>query len=123
PAACRAADGGRPAAEVLREALTGLVDTAVRGVVPHPLLAPRRKEPDRLPLAERWVAALTGPSPRVAREPRDDPDDLIAELDAWAAAARRPSGPLRVCFRLAEPGAEELEPETGAAEPRDRDAW
>lgn len=123
PAACRAADGGRPAAEVLREALTGLVDTAVRGVVPHPLLAPRRKEPDRLPLAERWVAALTGPSPRVAREPRDDPDDLIAELDAWAAAARRPSGPLRVCFRLAEPGAEEFEPETGAAEPRDRDAW
>ncbi|TYK48435.1 SNF2-related protein [Actinomadura decatromicini] len=105
PAACRAADGGRPAAEVLREALSGLVDTAVRGVVPHPLLAPRRgKVPERLPLAERWAAALTGPSAAVAREPRDDPDDLIAELDAWAAAARRPSGPLRVCFRLAEPG-------------------
>ncbi|TDB83401.1 DEAD/DEAH box helicase [Actinomadura sp. KC216] len=107
PAACRAADGGRPAAEVLREALSGLVDTAVRGVVPHPLLVSRRKEPDRLPLAERWVAALTGPSPAVAREPRDDPDDLIAELDAWAAAARRPSGPLRTCFRLAEPSADE----------------
>ncbi|URM99773.1 DEAD/DEAH box helicase [Actinomadura madurae] len=108
PAACRAAGGGRPAAEVLREALSGLVDTAVRGVVPHPLLVSRRKEPDRLPLAERWVMALTGPSAAVAREPRDDPDDLIAELDAWAAAARRPSGPLRVCFRLAEPGAEEF---------------
>lgn len=108
PAACRAADGGRPAGEVLREALSGLVDTAVRGVVPHPLLVSRRKVPDRLPLAERWVAALTGPSPEVAREPRDDPDDLIAELDAWAAAARRPSGPLRVCFRLAEPGAKEF---------------
>ncbi|MFI0485163.1 DEAD/DEAH box helicase [Actinomadura sp. 9N215] len=106
PAACRAADGGRPAAEVLREALSGLVDTAVRGVVPHPLLVSRRKEPDRLPLAERWVAALTGPSPRVAREPRDDPDDLIAELDAWAAGARRPSGPLRACFRLTEPSAD-----------------
>lgn len=105
PAACRAADGGRPAAEVLREALSGLVDTAVRGTVPHPLLAPRRgKVPERLPLAERWAAALTGPSAAVPREPRDDPDDLIAELDAWAAAARRPSGPLRVCFRLAEPG-------------------
>jgi SNF2 family DNA or RNA helicase len=93
---------------VLREALEGLVDTAVRGVVPHPLLVPRRKEPDRLPLAERWVMALTGPSAAVAREPRDDPDDLIAELAAWAAAARRPSGPLRVCFRLAEPGAAEF---------------
>ncbi|MGC4952934.1 DEAD/DEAH box helicase [Actinomadura citrea] len=120
PAACRAAGGGRPAAEVLREALSALVDTAVRGVVPHPLLVSRRKEPDRLPLAERWVMALTGPSPEVAREPRDDPDDLIAELDAWAAAARRPSGPLRVCFRLAEPGAEEFEED---AEPRDGDSW
>ncbi|WP_433477733.1 DEAD/DEAH box helicase [Spirillospora sp. CA-142024] len=120
PAACRAADGGRPAAEVLREALSGLADTAVRGVVPHPLLVSRRKEPDRLPLAERWVMALTGPSPYVAREPRDDPDDLIAELDAWAAAARRPSGPLRVCFRLAEPGAEGFEDEE---EPKDGDSW
>ncbi|TDD76861.1 DEAD/DEAH box helicase [Actinomadura rubrisoli] len=109
PAACRAADGGRPASEVLREALSGLVDTAVRGVVPHPLLPPRRgTAPDRLPLAERWVEALTGPSAEVAREPGDAPADLIAELDAWAAAARRPSGPLRVCFRLAEPGAEEF---------------
>ncbi|MEU6750506.1 DEAD/DEAH box helicase [Spirillospora sp. NPDC046719] len=109
PAACRAADGGRPAAEVLREALSGLVDTAVRGTVPHPLLPARRgRVPDRLPLAERWAEALTGPSAEVAREPGDDPDELIAELDAWAAAARRPSGPLRVCFRLAEPGAEEF---------------
>ncbi|MEV5831687.1 DEAD/DEAH box helicase [Spirillospora sp. NPDC052242] len=123
PAACRAADGGRPAAHVLREALSGLVDTAVRGVVPHPLLPARRGAvPDRLPLAERWVAALTGPSAEVAREPRDDPDELIAELDAWAAAARRPSGPLRVCFRLAEPGADEYE--TGESrEPRGDDAW
>ncbi|TDC75751.1 DEAD/DEAH box helicase [Actinomadura sp. 7K507] len=125
PAACRAADGGRPAGEVLREALSGLVDTAVRGVVPHPLLVSRRKEPDRLPLAERWVAALTGPSAGVAREPRDDPGDLIAELDAWAAAARRPSGPLRVCFRLAEPGAEQFDAEDEglAEEPEDDDSW
>lgn len=128
PAACRAADGGRPAAEVLREALSGLVDTAVRGVVPHPLLVSRRKEPDRLPLAERWVMALTGPSAAVAREPRDDPADLIAELDAWAAAARRPSGPLRICFRLAEPGAAEFaeKQEFGEAADRekpDSDSW
>jgi SNF2 family DNA or RNA helicase len=120
PSACRAADGGSPAADVLREALCGLVDTTVRGLVPHPLLPERRgKVPDRLPLAERWVEALTGPSPDVAREPRDDPDDLIAELDAWAAAARRPSGPLRVCFRLDEPGATD---DTDKKEKPD-DAW
>ncbi|MDN3356868.1 SNF2-related protein [Actinomadura sp. DC4] len=104
PPACRAADGGRPAAEVLLEALTGLTDAAVRGIVPHPLLAERTgRVPERLPLAERWAAALTGPDPAVAREPGDDPDTLAAALDDWAAAARRPSGPLRVCFRLAEP--------------------
>jgi SNF2 family DNA or RNA helicase len=104
PPACRAAGEGRPAAEVLLEALTGLVDAAVRGIVPHPLLAERTgRVPDRLPLAERWAAALTGPDPAVAREPGDDPDTLAAALDDWAAAARRPSGPLRVCFRLNEP--------------------
>ncbi|MEU5877923.1 DEAD/DEAH box helicase [Spirillospora sp. NPDC047279] len=110
PSACRAADGGRPAAHVLREALSGLVDTTVRGLVPHPLLPPRKgKVPDRVPLAERWFEALTGPDPVVPREPRDNADELMSELNAWAAAARRPSGPLRVCFRLAEPGADDPE--------------
>ncbi|GAA4088745.1 DEAD/DEAH box helicase [Actinomadura miaoliensis] len=127
PAACRAADGGRPAVEVLREALSGLVDTAVRGVVPHPLLPPRRgKAPDRVPLAERWVEALTGPNFSVPREPGDDADDLIAELDAWAAASRRPAGPLRVCFRLVEPGAATTDvPDApgDADEEADDDAW
>jgi SNF2 family DNA or RNA helicase len=104
PPACRCADGGRDAAAVLLDALTGLADAAVRGIVPHPLLAPRTgRVPDRLPLAERWAAALTGPDATVAREPGDDPDTLAAALDDWAAAARRPSGPLRVCFRLVEP--------------------
>ncbi|KAB2342382.1 DEAD/DEAH box helicase [Actinomadura rudentiformis] len=131
PAACRAADGGRPAAQVLREALSGLIDTTVRGLVPHPLLPPRKgKVPDRIPLAERWFQALTGPDATVAREPRDNADELIAELEAWAAAARRPSGPLRVCFRLAEPGAEEFtkefEPPETTGEPErteEPDAW
>jgi SNF2 family DNA or RNA helicase len=104
PPACRAADDDRPASQVLLDALTGLTDAAVRGIVPHPLLAARTgRIPDRLPLAERWAAALTGPDPAVTREPGDDPGELTAELDAWAAAARRPSGPLRVCFRLTEP--------------------
>ncbi|MCW2912268.1 MAG: helZ, partial [Actinomycetia bacterium] len=99
-----------PAGQVLREALNGLVDTAVRGVVPHPLLPGRKgRVPDRLPLAERWVQALTGPDPEVVREPGDDPEGLAAELDAWARAAQRPAGPLRVCFRLIEPGAKTLD--------------
>src|SRR5262249_13375331 len=79
-------------------------DAAVRGTVPHPLLPERTgRVPDHVPLAERWAAALTGPDATVAREPGDDPGPLAAELDAWAAAARRPSGPLKACFRLAGP--------------------
>jgi SNF2 family DNA or RNA helicase len=104
PPACRSADGGQDAGAVLLDALNGLADAAVRGIVPHPLLAPRTgRVPDRLPLAERWAAALTGPEATVAREPGDAPETLAAALDDWAAAAKRPSGPLRVCFRLAEP--------------------
>jgi SNF2 family DNA or RNA helicase len=111
PPACRAADEDRSASDVLLDALSGLVDAAVRGVVPHPLLPERTgRVPDRLPLAERWAAALTGPDPSVSREPGDDPDALAAELDAWAAAARRSTGPLRVCFRLVEPPSPDGEP-------------
>jgi SNF2 family DNA or RNA helicase len=116
PPACRAADEDRSASDVLLDALSGLVDAAVRGVVPHPLLPERTgRVPDRLPLTERWAAALTGPDPTVPREPGDDPDALAAELDAWAAAARRSTGPLRVCFRLVEPPAPDGE--TAAQEP------
>ncbi|HEY7487000.1 MAG TPA: DEAD/DEAH box helicase [Streptosporangiaceae bacterium] len=112
PAACRAAKGGQNASVVLREALYGLTDTAVRRAVPHPLLPPRKgRVPDLLPLAERWVAALTGPNAEVDRELGDDPDELAAELDAWAAPARLPAGPLRVSFRLVEPPAEVEEPD------------
>lgn len=122
PPACRAADGGRPAGEVLLAALSGLADAAVRGVVPHPLLPARTgRVPDRLPLAERWAGALTGPDPAVPREPGDDLDALAAELDAWAAAARRSTGPLRVCFRLAEPPAGAV-PATHAERARAGDA-
>ncbi|PKK13296.1 DEAD/DEAH box helicase [Thermomonospora sp. CIF 1] len=112
PPACRAADGGRPAGRVLGEALGCLTDTVVRGVVPHPLLPPRRGgAAGPPPLAERWASALTGPDPRVLREPGDDLDGLSAELAAWAASAG-PPGPLRTCFRL-------IEPDPAG----DRDAW
>ncbi|WP_106397930.1 DEAD/DEAH box helicase [Actinocorallia populi] len=111
PPACRAVAPGRPAAEVLAEALDGLADTAVRGAVPHPLLPPRTgRTPEHVPLAERWLEALTGPDPLVAREPGDDPAELRAELDAWYRAARPAHGPLRLTFRLVEPRAPEPEP-------------
>ncbi|GAB2809702.1 DEAD/DEAH box helicase [Actinocorallia aurea] len=115
PAACRAAVPGGPAARVLGEALDGLVDTAVRASAPHPLLPARTgKAPERIPLAERWTEALTGPSGLVVREPGDDPAELRAELDSWLRAARPAEGLLRLTFRLVEPAAEPLEPEKPA---------
>jgi SNF2 family DNA or RNA helicase len=124
PPACRAAEGGQAAGMVLKEALYGLVDTAVRGVVPHPLLAGRKgRLPDRLPLAERWLDALTGPVAEILRETGDDAEELIAELEAWAKAARHGSGPLRVCFRLIEPGAKSLDAEQEAFEPATEDPY
>ncbi|MCD0448272.1 SNF2-related protein [Actinocorallia sp. API 0066] len=108
PPACRAAAPETPAADVLTAALDGLADTAVRARVPHPALPPRTgKTPERIPLAERWFAALTGPSGAVAREPGDDPAPLRADLDAWFRTARPADSPLRLTFRLIDPHATE----------------
>ncbi|MDX6738988.1 DEAD/DEAH box helicase [Actinocorallia sp. A-T 12471] len=128
PAACRAAVPGLPAARVLAEALDGLVDTAVRAAAPYPLLPARTgKAPERIPLAERWAEALTGPSGLVVREPGDDPAELRAELDAWFRAARPADGLLKLTFRLLEPAAEEGpedEPQdTAVVEPRPDAPW
>ena len=112
--------GGPTAAEVLAEALDGLADTAVRGTVPHPLPPRTGKAPERVPLAERWLEALTGPSPLVVREPGDDPSELRAELDAWHRAARPAHGPLKLTFRLVEPKAPEPEPGEAVAPRRSR---
>ncbi|ROO83281.1 SNF2 family DNA or RNA helicase [Actinocorallia herbida] len=118
PAACRAAVPGGPAARVLAEALDGLVDTAVRAAAPHPLLPARTgKAPEHIPLAERWVEALTGPSGLVAREPGDDPADLRAELDSWFRAARPAEGLLRLTFRLVEPAPDPLGSAPASAPP------
>ena len=92
------------AAEVLLDALTGLTDAAVRGIVPHPLLAPRTgRVPNRLPLAERWAEVLTGPT----RPWRVSPATTPARSPPRSTTGRRPRGapPARcgLCFRLVEP--------------------
>ncbi|GAB3653246.1 DEAD/DEAH box helicase [Actinocorallia lasiicapitis] len=106
PPACRAVATPSPAATILREALAGLTDTAVRGSAPHPLLPARKGAvPDQLPLPERWLAALTGPDALIPREPGDDHvlPELRAELDAWLRSAVPAAAPLRLAFRLTEP--------------------
>ena len=71
------------------------------------LLPPRRgRRPARVPVAERWAAALTGPDAEVevaTAEDEAEVTELAAALDAWRAAAQAPAGPVRTCFLLVEP--------------------
>jgi superfamily II DNA or RNA helicase len=130
PPVCRAVTAeGRPAAVVFTEALECLTDAAVRGSLGadpgFSVVPPRRgRRPARVPLAERWAAALTGADAQLTDEHAEDPGDvtaareLAAALDAWLVAAQVPPGPVRTCFRLIEPpepGQPELVPDSGGA--------
>ncbi|SDQ31893.1 DEAD/DEAH box helicase [Thermostaphylospora chromogena] len=97
---------GRPSAEGLHEALTGLTDAAVRLALPERLLAGPRPGP-KSPLPDRWLLALTGDDATVpgidSPAAEAEAAELAAALDGWHAAAREAEGPFRVAFRLIEP--------------------
>jgi SNF2 family DNA or RNA helicase len=113
PPACRAvaddAPAGAGAGPLLADMLDALADAAVRIRLPTALLPVRRgRRPARVALAERMVAALTGPQPLL--EVADATDEREArELTAvcadWLASAVLPAGSVRTCFRLVEPPA------------------
>jgi superfamily II DNA or RNA helicase len=113
PPSCRAVVGDAPGT-LLGSALDALADAAVRARLTAPLLPARRgRIPARLPLAERYVMALTTADARVdVVTPEDEAEAaaLAAELDAWRDGAVIPAGPVRTCFRLAEPAAAEADP-------------
>ena len=114
PPSCRAATGHGPGT-LLGSALDALADAAARArLAAAPLLPARRgRIPARLPLAERFVLALTTADARLdVVTPRDEAEAaaLGAELDAWRDGAVIPAGPVRTCFRLAEPATPEADP-------------
>jgi superfamily II DNA or RNA helicase len=113
PPSCRAVVGDAPGT-LLGSALDALTDAAARARLTAPLLPVRRgRIPARIPLAERYVMALTTPDARVdVVTPEDEAEAaaLAAELDAWRDSAVIPAGPVRTCFRLAEPAAPEADP-------------
>jgi SNF2 family DNA or RNA helicase len=113
PAPCRAAAGEAPGA-LLASALDALADAAARTRLPGPLLPARRgRTPAHIPLAERYVVALTSTDARLdVVTPRDETEaaQLADELDAWLDRARIPAGPVRTCFRLAEPAEPDADP-------------
>jgi len=106
PPSCRAA-GGQAPGSLLGDVLGALADAAVRTRLPAPLLPARRgRVPARLPMPERYVMALTTTDARVGvATPQDEAEaaELAAELGAWRDGALIPAGPVRTCFRLAEP--------------------
>jgi len=105
---------GQPPGTLLGGTLDALADAAARARLPAPLLPPRRgRTPARLPLAERFVLALTTPDARLdVVTPQDEAEaaGLAAELDAWRDGAVIPAGPVRTCFRLDEPAVPESDP-------------
>ncbi|HMI26508.1 MAG TPA: DEAD/DEAH box helicase, partial [Streptosporangiaceae bacterium] len=113
PPSCRAVVGDAPGT-LLGSALDALTDAAARARLTAPLLPVRRgRIPARLPLAERYVMALTTADARVdVVTPQDEAEAaaLAAELGAWRDSAAIPAGPVRTCFRLAEPAAPEADP-------------
>src|SRR5215469_11814041 len=115
PPLCRATDpDGAPSARVLTDALEVLADVAARARLARDhgfglVAAGRGRRPARIPVAERWAAALTGADAQVpvaTAEDEAEAAELAAGLEAWRASAQVPVGPVRTCFRLIEPAAE-----------------
>jgi hypothetical protein len=113
PPSCRATNGHTPGS-VLADALECLADAAARARLPGSLLPARRgRTPARIPVPERYMVALTSTDARIDLATAQDQaeiGELAAELDAWLDGARIPVGPVRTCFRLAEPDAPEADP-------------
>ena len=96
---------------ILTDALNALADAVARAwLAAQPLLPARRgRRAARVPVAERWIAALAAASAQVeltTAEDEREAAELAAQLEAWHRAAQLPAGPVRTCFRLVEPETE-----------------
>ena len=87
--------------------LDALADASARTRLPGALLPARRgRRPAQIPIIERTVASLTASDPLVEVEGAADEREareLTSAFAEWLAAAARPAGPVRTCFRLVEP--------------------
>src|SRR5579859_2357641 len=107
PPVCRAVPGHDDPHGVLTAALAALVDAAAREALPAGLrLPPRRgRRPARLPAADAWLTALTGPDGRFDADP-GELSTLARALAPWEDIGTGQTGPARATFRLAEVPAE-----------------
>jgi superfamily II DNA or RNA helicase len=108
PPVCRAVPGHDDQHEVMTVALAALVDAAAREAMPAGLglVPPRRgRRPSRLPAADAWLTALTGPDGRFDADP-GELSALARVLAPWEDIGTGQTGPARATFRLAEVPAE-----------------
>lgn len=104
------------------EALTTLTDALARTRLPVSLVPPRRgRRPARTPVAEAWLAALTGPDATVAASPADLAS-LARQLQPWADAARESPGPAQLVLRLIDPYSAEAGPDAESDTPH-AESW
>jgi SNF2 family DNA or RNA helicase len=104
PPVCRAAAGAEDAHDLVTAMLHAFADAAVRDRLPAgvDLLPPRPgRRPRRLPLSEKWLAALTAPEGRFEA---DDAELGVLEeaLRPWSEVGVTRIGPARATFRLVE---------------------
>ncbi|MFW6205253.1 MAG: ATP-dependent helicase, partial [Actinomycetota bacterium] len=94
---------GQSPSDLVSDALHRLVDVAVREKLAATPLLPRRRgrPPKQVPVAERWLQALTSPDGRFEAEP-DDIADLRRALAPWAEFGTGQTGPARATFRLTD---------------------
>ena len=119
PPVCRAGEpGGEPPGPLLAAALDALADAAARARLDasRTLLPPRRgRRPARIPVAERWAAALTGPDGGVEVATAEDEAEAAGLAAGLDGLARRRPGPGRPGAHLLPPGG------AGAARPGTQD--
>ena len=104
PPVCRAVPGQDNPHELVTAALRGLVDAAVREMLPAgtDLTPPRRgRRPRRLPVVEAWLAALSSPDGRFDADPAEL-DALARGIHSWDEIGAGRAGPARATFRLTE---------------------
>jgi hypothetical protein len=101
-----------PAGEVFDGALNSFVDmVANRALAGGSWILPparRGRRPERVPVAEHWLAALTGDTNAMAVDEADDLDaeEFALELERWRSGGKDtgvPAGLVRTCLRLTAP--------------------
>ncbi|HWS33970.1 MAG TPA: DEAD/DEAH box helicase, partial [Actinoplanes sp.] len=102
PPVVRAYGEGQPLGRTIRDALESMLDSAARSVMPDRIMVGQRPGP-KAALPDRWLSALTG-DPALPGAADADLRDLRRALDDWMRAANEANGPIRVSFRLIEPG-------------------